>query len=194
MPKTSPWRFLGRHIVRQRLQGRLHLEDIQLGVLAENLGDDAGDVGRGEAVAGRREPAVPPRPRARRCRARRTRPAAAGCSRTVWVLALVRGDRDHRGVDRRESWERACCWRRSPASRCGSRPGRPARGAAPKKSFLVVPRLRLQTCMPFSIAQRSAGGEDRAAPAQLAPSTWTLYSSHSGATARMMPAQAVPWP
>ena len=61
------------------------------------------------------------------------------------------------------------------------------------KNSLVVPRLKLQT----SISCRSPSadrGEHRAATGELGPRTRTLYSSHSGASERMMPAQAVPCP
>src|SRR5215218_1788089 len=54
--------FAVRHVGRERPQNGLHLEEGEAGVLAEDPGDNAGDVRRGEAVARRRDPtAIVPR-------------------------------------------------------------------------------------------------------------------------------------
>src|SRR6266536_5071076 len=61
-------------------------------------------------------------------------------------------------------------------------------------SRLSVPRLRFSTCIRCSIAHLMPAASTDPFPDRRPPSTRTLYSSASGATARMMAAQAVPWP
>src|ERR671937_1148991 len=58
----------------------------------------------------------------------------------------------------------------------------------------VVERLMLITSKPCSIDQRSPASSAAPLPVKPAPSTRTLCSSHSGASERMTPAHAVPWP
>ena len=52
----------------------------------------------------------------------------------------------------------------------------------------------LQTFIPFSIAHCRPRAKTGPRPRRRGPRTRTLYSSQSGASERMIPAQAVPWP
>src|SRR5579884_2619146 len=61
-------------------------------------------------------------------------------------------------------------------------------------SRLGVERLRLTISQPSSTAQRRPASSADGPSREPGPSTRTLHSSQAGATERMIPAHAVPWP
>ena len=106
------------------------------------------------------------------------------------VGSLVAPDRDHRREAPRVALDRHVVRRRDEHRAAGSRRRRRARGASSANLRFVVERLRLTTSKPCSIAWRRPPRMRSALPVLPSPSTRTLCIRQSGASERMIPAQA----
>ena len=180
---------------RRQVEHALQLEGRQLRVLREDERRDAGDVRCGEAVAGAAERAAAGPRDVDVDAAREELDRRVGVRVPhEWIALLVAADRDHRreppGVAVHGHVVR------------GGDEDRPVEvgDVGELVELLGEPALRrreAQVDRRGDLPRSRGGGRARirsAAPVAPAPSTRTLWSRQSGASERMIPAQAVPCP